>query len=128
VERDPNVDRPLARILIVEDHGDTAEALARLLSLRGHTVDVAHTVADARAQCACGCYDLVVVDIGLPDGSGIELLPPIRDACPGAKVIAYTGYGTTLDAGPIAAAGFDAVLLKPTHIEDLLAYVPSSAA
>ena len=62
------------RILLVEDHVDTAAALAELLGAMGHDVTVANTVSGALAAAARQDFDFVVSDIGLPDGTGHELM------------------------------------------------------
>ena len=65
-------------ILLVEDHADTATALSRLLRRTGHTVSVAASVADAVQVNEGGNIDLLICDIGLPDGDGRDLLRQLR--------------------------------------------------
>src|SRR5439155_25257680 len=108
------------RILVVEDHRDTAEALVKLLTMRGHYLSVAGTLADAKRLCAEETFDLVLCDIGLPDGSGLDLAAIVKAHCPGAKVLALTGYGMPQEVREIQAAGFDAHLLKPITFDTLL--------
>ena len=67
------------RLLLVEDHPDSAELLAELLESKGHTVRIAATASDALARAAEETFDLVVSDVGLPDGSGYELMQKLRD-------------------------------------------------
>jgi two-component system CheB/CheR fusion protein len=113
-------DRPL-RILLVEDHPDTAEAMADLLGLMGHQVTVAGTVASAleTAGSVCGTgspgeigFDLVVSDIGLPDGSGQDLMRQLVSRH-GLRGIALSGYGMEEDIRKSREAGFCAHLIKP---------------
>jgi two-component system CheB/CheR fusion protein len=105
--------RPL-RILLVEDHPDTAEAMADLLRLMGHQVTVAGTVASAleTAGSGLGGFDLVVSDIGLPDGSGQDLMRELVDRH-GLRGIALSGYGMEEDIRKSREAGFSAHLIKP---------------
>ncbi|MBV8757351.1 MAG: response regulator [Deltaproteobacteria bacterium] len=106
--------KPL-RLLIVEDHVDSAELLAELLVSRGHHVRIAGTASAALARAAEEPFDLVVSDVGLPDASGYELMAKLRDRH-ALKGIALTGTRTT-DAA--AASGFVAVLTKPIALRTL---------
>src|SRR5688572_2983489 len=101
------------RILLVEDHRDTAEVVQKLLKLDGHRVDLARTLNDALRQCRQGSYDLALCDIGLPDGSGLELARTLKEECPGTRFVALTAHGMPAEIDQAAAAGFDAHLLKP---------------
>jgi PAS domain S-box-containing protein len=113
-------DRAL-HILLVEDHADTAEAMADLLRLLGHRVEVAGSVAaalataDANAQTA---FDLVVSDLGLPDGSGLELMAELTRRH-GLKGIAVSGYGMEEDIRKSREAGFERHLTKPINLQTL---------
>jgi signal transduction histidine kinase/methylmalonyl-CoA mutase cobalamin-binding subunit len=106
----------LLRILLVEDHPDTAEAMAEVLRLLGHEVTVAGTVAEAldaaEAAAARSGFELVVSDLGLPDGSGQDLMRELvkRHALPG---IALSGYGMEEDVRKSLEAGFTVHLTKP---------------
>ena len=79
-------------ILLVEDHLDTAVALSRLLRLAGYRVGTAGGVQDALRLCATEQFDLLISDIGLPDGTGHELMRELADRS-GAKGIVVSGYG-----------------------------------
>lgn len=106
--------RPL-RLLLVEDHADSAELLAELLESRGHTVRIAATASDALARAAEERFDLVVSDVGLPDASGYELMQQLRDRF-ALKGIALTG---TRETDRVRAAGFVAYLSKPIALRAL---------
>ncbi|HTQ78493.1 MAG TPA: ATP-binding protein, partial [Thermoanaerobaculia bacterium] len=114
-------DRP-RRILLVEDHADTSEAMAALLCLLGHEVTVADSVAAALAAAAAGGIDLVLSDLGLPDGHGHDLMRELasRHGLPG---IALSGYGTEDDIAKSRASGFAAHLTKPIALEALKAAI-----
>ena len=109
------------RILIVEDHLDTAELMARLLRRGGHEVKIAQSVADATAVVSDGVvFDLALSDVILPDGSGIDLMPTLREK--GVRhAIAISG--TAEDATRAGAAGFDSHLLKPVQFDQLLTLI-----
>ena len=109
---------PKVRILVVEDHEPTRTALAALLARRRHRVSVALSMHDALALARKKRFDLVISDIGLPDGNGFELFKKIRRKSP-VKGIALTGYGTEADIARSREAGFAAHLTKPVHIESL---------
>lgn len=106
------------RILLVEDHEPTRLALTQLLLRRGYQVEGAATLVDARAFASEHTFDLVISDIGLPDGSGYDLMREMRQsrAIPG---IALTGYGMEDDVAKTRAAGFLAHLTKPVGIQAL---------
>jgi two-component system CheB/CheR fusion protein len=103
------------RLLLVEDHADSAELLAELLASRGHHVRVAGTARDALARAAEEPFDLVVSDVGLPDGSGYELMATLRDRH-ALKGIALTGARISDAAN---SSGFIAVLTKPIALRTL---------
>jgi len=112
--------RPELRILLVEDHADTREALSELLRLSGHHVEAAGSVAGALAACEGGRFDLIISDLGLPDGSGLDLMRQILARCPdGVKGICLTGYGMEEDLRRSEEAGFLAHLTKPVSLQEL---------
>jgi two-component system CheB/CheR fusion protein len=114
----PGETRPLA-LLLVEDHADTAEVIAELLRDRGHRVRVAGSVAAALEAAAAEPFDLVISDLGLPDGSGLDLMRQLRDRHH-LTGIAFSGYGTEEDRRQSAEAGFAAHLTKPVAFETLV--------
>jgi hypothetical protein len=116
------------RILIVEDHEDSAEALTRLLRHAGHTVATARTFADATALAAGQpLLDLLISDISLPDGNGCELLRWLREQRGGTDLpaIALTGHGEEHWADACKGAGYRDLMVKPVAYEQLLAAVRS---
>lgn len=106
------------RVLLVEDHGDTAIALAKLLRRSGHTVEVADDLAGALELALAHPFDLVISDIGLPDGTGYELMRQIREKFP-IPGIALTGYGMDGDLQASAEAGFAEHIIKPVNVVQL---------
>ncbi|HVG38544.1 MAG TPA: ATP-binding protein, partial [Pyrinomonadaceae bacterium] len=121
------------QILFVEDHEDTARVLKRILRNAGFEVSHASTVAQARTLAAGRRFDLLISDLGLPDGSGLELMKSLHDT-QGITGIALSGFGTDDDVAASAAAGFAAHLTKPVDWERLRAEIerlrpaPDSAA
>jgi PAS domain S-box-containing protein len=106
------------RILLVEDHETTRNALSHLLARRDYKVMTASSVAEARALARQEKFDLVVSDIGLPDGNGYALMSELRDEFR-LKGIALTGYGMEQDVFRGQNSGFVAYLTKPVRIEAL---------
>ncbi len=106
------------RILLVEDHEPTASALVLLLSRRNYDVRCAHTLAEARVIAAQESFDLLISDIGLPDGNGCDLMSELHHRA-GLVGIALTGYGTDADLERSKIAGFSAHLTKPVRTQEL---------
>ena len=102
------------RILLVEDHRDTRQVLARLLTRFGYQVDTANDARTGRERAWSAKFDLVISDIGLPDGSGLDLVQAIhaRQAVP---AIALSGYGAESDRQQSRRAGYSEHLVKPVE-------------
>lgn len=106
------------RLLIVEDHEATNAALSRLLTRSGHQVTLATSVQQALETFQNQSFDVVISDLGLPDGNGLDLMRELRSqrAVPG---IALSGYGMEGDLQATKEAGFSAHLVKPVNIDQL---------
>jgi two-component system KDP operon response regulator KdpE len=109
--------------LVVDDHADTLDILRRALERQGHSVLVAGNCADALATAQGAVVDqrgidLIIGDIGLPDGDGVELMCRLKLLlhCP---AVALTGRGTAADRRRCADAGIDGFLLKPVGLREL---------
>lgn len=100
------------RILVVEDHADTAYMLRKLLDAAGHRVTVATSATDALEIAKRQTFDLLVSDIGLPDLPGYELMRQLKDRGK-IKGIAMSGYGMEEDIRRSFEAGFSEHLVKP---------------
>ena len=116
-----------ARVLLVEDHEPTRTALAQLLRRRRYAVFVAETIAEARLLADREPIDLLISDIGLPDGSGCELMAELR-ARHGLSGIALSGYGSEQDLAQSRDAGFVAHLTKPVRVQTLDGALEAAAA
>ena len=110
------------RLLVVEDHADTARVLGRLLRSAGYDVETAGSVAGALELAAAKPFDLVVSDIGLPDATGHDLMRQIRERY-GLKGIAMTGYGMDDDVRRSLEAGFADHIVKPVDVVHLQAVI-----
>ena len=108
------------RILLVDDHDDTRRIIARLLSQRGHTVSTAGSVRGGLECLEAEHFDVLISDIGLPDGSGHELMRQARERQP-VKGIALSGFGMEEDLERSLKAGFNHHLVKPVDFQNLQA-------
>jgi PAS domain S-box-containing protein len=106
------------RILLVEDHVPTCTALTQLLLRRKFKVSTATSIAEARHLVNQESFNLLISDIGLPDGTGYELMEELRKRFK-LKGIALTGYGMEQDVARSKQAGFMAHLTKPVRIDSL---------
>lgn len=110
--------RKLLRLLLVEDHEDTKRSLSRMLQRRGYEV---HSASDVRSALEIAMnmqFDVLVSDIGLPDGSGHDLLRSLR-AKREVFGIALSGYGMEDDIRRSGEAGFSHHLVKPVDVNKL---------
>jgi signal transduction histidine kinase/CheY-like chemotaxis protein len=107
-----------SRVLLVEDHRDTAIVLAKLLSRNGYHVRTAHSVATALELASAEAFDVVISDIGLPDATGYELMQQLRDRY-GSKGIALSAFGMEEDMQRSRAAGFVDRVVKPVDANQL---------
>jgi CheY-like chemotaxis protein len=118
------------RCLVIEDNVDAAESLGLLLELAGHQAEVAFNGAQGLEKARRSAPEVVLCDIGLPEGlDGYAVARAFRadPALSGAFLIALTGYGENEDRRRAAAAGFDTHLTKPADLDilrRLLAAVP----
>lgn len=113
--------RPV-RILLVEDHEDTLKVMAQLLKSGGHTIRTAASVQAALEIADAETFDLLISDIGLPDGSGLELIGKMKAKQP-IRGIALSGFGMDEDLNRSKEAGFDVHLTKPVNLDVLEAAI-----
>ena len=115
------------RILIVENHEDTRFLLGLLLEQLGHEVTTAATMREALAVVADAQADVLISDIGLPDGNGWELMELLGDRRP-PYAIAMSGFGQVSDRQKSLLAGFRHHLLKPVEPNQLETLLDEAAA
>jgi PAS domain S-box-containing protein len=109
---------PGRRVLLVEDHADTALAARELLADASCQVVAAGSLAEALEAAGIQTFDLVLSDLGLPDGSGLDLMRNLRDRY-GLRGIALTGFGMEEDVTRSREAGFVDHLVKPITYDRL---------
>jgi signal transduction histidine kinase/ActR/RegA family two-component response regulator len=114
------------RILVVEDHESTAQIMGRLLQRAGHEVELAYSVAGAKGIFERRNFDLVISDLGLPDGNGLDLFRYMNERQP-VEGIALSGYGMQDDIQASLAAGFREHVVKPVDWPKLQSIVDHAA-
>jgi CheY-like chemotaxis protein len=107
-------------VLLVEDHDDTRHAVERLLQRWGYEVESASSVAEAREKAGASRFDILLSDLGLPDGTGTDLMKELRRLGPIAG-IAVSGFGMEEDVRRSRDAGFSEHLTKPLNAQRLKA-------
>ena len=110
--------RRKGKILIVEDHADTTRVMKLLLERSGYEVITADSVHAALSAAALEPFDLLISDIGLPDGSGLDLIRQLRQRGP-VRGIAMSGMARHEDLEHSREAGFAAYMVKPIHLKEL---------
>ena len=115
------------RLIVVEDHAQTAEGLKKFLSAIGYQVFVATDMASALSLAAAVEFDVLLSDLGLPDGTGWELLKRLS-AERRIRAIAFSGYNSPEDRQRSAEAGFLEHLAKPLAPDQLCAAINRAAA
>ncbi|HEX7530152.1 MAG TPA: response regulator [Pyrinomonadaceae bacterium] len=108
-----------ARILHVDDHQDTRLMMAALLQDRGYGVMTAGSVGEALELTKEINFDLYILDVRLPDGTGVELCQKLREMRPGVPIIYYSAYGDAAEVDRSLAICGDAYLKKPVCIADI---------
>lgn len=101
------------KFFVVENHEDTLDAIKMFLEAQGHVVEAAPDMKSALKLAPQSKFDVLISDIGLPDGDGWELMKVLREKIPGLKAIAMSGYGMRADLDKSKAAGFASHLIKP---------------
>ncbi len=122
----PTTERQSMRILLVEDHEDTNRSLTRLLRRRGYHVQSAASVEGALELSAKEEFDVLISDLGLPDGSGIDLMEQLGPRRP-LFAIALTGFGMEEDIRKTREAGFKHHLVKPIDLTKLDSLIQEGA-
>jgi len=107
-------------ILIVDDEPEVRESLEELLGAEGYTLDSAATAAEGLKRLDAGAYDLALVDVNLPDGSGLDVLKNLKQESPDTSVIMITAYDSSQTAFQASKEGAESYITKPWDNEKLL--------
>ena len=124
VPDEPDAHADPLHILVVEDHEDGREFLRRLLRAAGHTVDAVGTCGEAHERLDSPSpllYHLMLTDVGLPDGSGWDLVTYVRGRFPTLRVGVITGWEPMVSGDDLVGAEF--VMRKPLRAAELLSYI-----
>jgi DNA-binding response OmpR family regulator len=111
------------RILVVDDHADVLELVQRALERDQHVVWTAGSIAAARDKLASNAADLIVLDLGLPDGSGQELCAELREGGSSVPILVLTAKAGVASRVAMLDAGADDYLAKPFAVAELRARV-----
>lgn len=111
------------RLLLVEDEEQLRELVQRSLSRSGFAVDAVGEIADAQAALASSRYDVIILDLGLPDGDGLTLLRELRGRRDATPVLVLTARDGVDDRVEGLNSGADDYLLKPFAMPELLARI-----
>jgi len=121
-EQEKNSSNSTIQVLLVEDHLDTNQMLRNVLLRRGFDVHTANTFQLAIELGRSKRFDLLISDIGLPDGSGWDILQTLASHAPNAA-IAMSGFGTDTDIERSYQAGFQEHLIKPFKLNQLFSAI-----
>lgn len=107
------------RILLVEDNSELANGLIKILALSGFQVDLVASAEDGEAAIAANKFDLVILDLTLPDGDGLNVLKNVRDRGTDVPIIILTARGNLNDRVRGLDLGADDYLTKPFEVTEL---------
>ena len=113
-------------LLLVDDEIEFAEAFSERLELRGFRVELAHDGTSALEKAKRKEYDLILLDLRLPDIDGTEVLARVREFFPKLPVIIITGHGSEADKERCMGLGADAFLHKPVDLKRLMVLMMES--
>ena len=110
------------RVMHVEDHADFRDLMQILLDGQSdiEVVAQAGSLVEARAQAACSEFDVAVLDLGLPDGNGLDLIPDLRQANPGVGVLILSANLDPAGSERATGTGADEILDKLAPVEAVL--------
>ena len=107
-------------ILIIDDDPDFTDTLSQILTTEGYITDIAHTGAEAMLKIENEFYPLLLIDVNLPDGDGIDMIKLLDWTEPKIRKIIITGYPSIENAKKAVTAGADDYMVKPIQVHDLL--------
>lgn len=111
------------RVLVVDDNADAADLIGEFMTLQGYEVAVAHGGEEAVKVAKSFGPHLILLDLGMPKMDGYQVASALRHAewFPPTRIVALTAWGDQASRERTAACGFDAHLVKPTSLENLVA-------
>lgn len=115
-------------ILIIDDNRDLAEGFADVLDIQGFSTQVAHTVREGREKFAAQDFDLIFLDIKLPDGSGLDLYYEFHSRAPDTRIIVMTGFRLEQLLQQLVSDGAVGVLRKSFEMHRMLGALRNAGA
>ncbi len=112
-----------SRILFIDDDKSITKIVSTILKEEGYDVDTAASGGEAVKKSQQNHYDLMLIDIRLPDMDGTELLTRVRDTMPKIRKVIVTGFPTLQNAVAAVNNGADAYVMKPFDVEKMLSTV-----
>src|SRR5579871_1740957 len=128
VEPQAAITGPKGRILVVDDEGDIRESLQELLSLEGYEVELAANATEGTKRLESHAYDLVLLDLMMPDRSGMDVLKDVRDRDMETPIFMITAYGSTETAVRALKTGANDYFTKPWENDKLLIEIDRTIA
>lgn len=125
---DASLPQETGRILIVDDEPNICRLLARYFARLGHKVEIAEQVEEALDLLHPGHFDLVLTDLRLPGGSGLDLLSAVRQRSPGTRTMLMSAHADVYSASAAIEQGVDQLIVKPFELEDVRVWVADSIA
>jgi DNA-binding NtrC family response regulator len=116
-----------ARVLLVDDEQSFRDITSEELSHIGYSLDTCRTLAEARGLLAGKTFDVVLLDLRLPDGNGLDLLAELHTSRPASQVVVLTAFGTVEDAIRAMKQGALDFLLKPCKLGEIEAVLAKAA-
>jgi len=114
------------RLLVIDDNRELADNLIDIFGSRGFSVRIAPSAREGLDAARADGFALAFVDVKLPDSSGLDLLPALRDACPLGEVVLMTGHATIDSAIAAVRGGAFHYVIKPFKVDDLIATAESA--
>ena len=115
------------RVLVVEDHADSAEFLRLLLEPEGYTVKTAGSAQQARGEVSASNPEIILMDLMLPDVEGLDLLRELRSMSPESQIVVVSGHGSITVAVEAMENGALSFIEKPINPSVLMAQLHKAA-
>ena len=109
----------IPKVLVVDDEAVVVYSIRKILARKGFAVEAAYNCKDALAQVFSQDYDLVLLDMRMPDGNGLDLLPKVKARQPNLRVVIVTGYASIDTAVEAIRKGASDYMPKPFTAEEL---------
>jgi DNA-binding response OmpR family regulator len=113
------------KLLVIEDNFDLAESIKEFLSKENYIIEVIHSFSDAEEKISINNYDCALIDLMLPDGSGLDLVKKFESKQPQSGIIIITAKNSLDDKLAGLDLGADDYLTKPFHLSELNARIKS---